>query len=593
MKYNVSVKAKNIKGQMTTTNLKLANKTKPITLKDRRKRIVGLFRYLVIDIATERVQGRVLGKKYIEQRSEARNRRRARRFVETSLELGGVLIKLGQYLSTRFDLLPEVWLEELSRLQDSVLPVDFSLLLPVIEQDFGDTLDELFLEFNPQPLASASLGQVHEARLLDGTRVAVKVRRPGIEVIIEADLEALNRVIDFLQRRTDLGKLADLKGIAREFEVTLRRELDYVKEAESARRFKNNLKKLKYVYVPVVYGERSSGRVLTTEFIDGYKVTNYPAIEAAGLDRHMVARVLANCYLNQALIDGFFHADPHPGNIFVRSGPLGLQVVFIDFGMVGEITSEMRYQVRRLIFSVLNRDVDAIISSFKKLGFIRREEDVDKVRLGINYFLDKFIGISLGQLKALDRRKLFEEISYIIYNTPIYVPSEFSFMSRAFETLLGLCTSLSPQLNFTAEARPFMQRLLAEELGATNMPEGVTALLNFLGMLPGADNVQAFLKSPAGEQLRENTLQVISLPVKLNHTLERLESGRIQVQIQSSEVAQAAEKIQKSNERLLTAVLVSSFLISGVILATASAPIWATIFCLLVAVLISLRLFRQ
>lgn len=578
---------------MTTTNLKLANKTKPITLKDRRKRIVGLFRYLVIDIATERVQGRVLGKKYIEQRSEARNRRRARRFVETSLELGGVLIKLGQYLSTRFDLLPEVWLEELSRLQDSVLPVDFSLLLPVIEQDFGDTLDELFLEFNPQPLASASLGQVHEARLLDGTRVAVKVRRPGIEVIIEADLEALNRVIDFLQRRTDLGKLADLKGIAREFEVTLRRELDYVKEAESARRFKNNLKKLKYVYVPVVYGERSSGRVLTTEFIDGYKVTNYPAIEAAGLDRHMVARVLANCYLNQALIDGFFHADPHPGNIFVRSGPLGLQVVFIDFGMVGEITSEMRYQVRRLIFSVLNRDVDAIISSFKKLGFIRREEDVDKVRLGINYFLDKFIGISLGQLKALDRRKLFEEISYIIYNTPIYVPSEFSFMSRAFETLLGLCTSLSPQLNFTAEARPFMQRLLAEELGATNMPEGVTALLNFLGMLPGADNVQAFLKSPAGEQLRENTLQVISLPVKLNHTLERLESGRIQVQIQSSEVAQAAEKIQKSNERLLTAVLVSSFLISGVILATASAPIWATIFCLLVAVLISLRLFRQ
>lgn len=578
---------------MTTTNLKLANKTKPITLKDRRKRIVGLFRYLVIDIATERVQGRVLGKKYIEQRSEARNRRRARRFVETSLELGGVLIKLGQYLSTRFDLLPEVWLEELSRLQDSVLPVDFSLLLPVIEQDFGDTLDELFLEFNPQPLASASLGQVHEARLLDGTRVAVKVRRPGIEVIIEADLEALNRVIDFLQRRTDLGKLADLKGIAREFEVTLRRELDYVKEAESARRFKNNLKKLKYVYVPVVYGERSSGRVLTTEFIDGYKVTNYPAIEAAGLDRHMVARVLANCYLNQALIDGFFHADPHPGNIFVRSGPLGLQVVFIDFGMVGEITSEMRYQVRRLIFSVLNRDVDAIISSFKKLGFIRREEDVDKVRLGINYFLDKFIGLSLGQLKALDRRKLFEEISYIIYNTPIYVPSEFSFMSRAFETLLGLCTSLSPQLNFTAEARPFMQRLLAEELGATNMPEGVTALLNFLGMLPGADNVQAFLKSPAGEQLRENTLQVISLPVKLNHTLERLESGRIQVQIQSSEVAQAAEKIQKSNERLLTAVLVSSFLISGVILATASAPIWATIFCLLVAVLISLRLFRQ
>ncbi len=574
------------------TTLTLPDKAKPISLKNRRKRIVGLFRYLIIDIVTERVQGRVLGKKYIERRSEARNRRRARRFVATSLELGGVLIKLGQYLSSRFDILPEVWLEELSRLQDSVLPVDFSLLQPIIEQDLGGTVAELFLEFNPQPLASASLGQVHEARLLDGSRVAVKVRRPGIEVIIEADLEALHRVINFLQRRTELGKLADLQGIAREFEVTLRRELDYVKEAESGRRFKNNLKKLKYVYVPVVYGERSSGRVLTTEFIDGYKITNYPAIDAAGLDRHKVARVLANCYLNQALIDGFFHADPHPGNIFVRSGPYGVQVVFIDFGMVGEITDEMRFQVRRLIFAVLNRDVEAIILSFKALGFIRREEDVDKVRLGINYFLDKFMGLSLGQLKALDRGKLFEEISYIIYNTPIYVPSDFSFMSRAFETLLGLCTSLSPELNFTAEAKPFMQRLVAEELGAANLPKSLTGLLHLLSELPGAETVQAFLKSPTGEQLRQNAMQLVSLPVKLNHSLDKMESGRLQVQVQSSEMKLAAEKVQKSNERLLTAILVGSFLISGVLMATAAGPLWATIICLLAAALISLRLFR-
>ncbi len=577
---------------MSTVEIRPATKSLPISLKARRKRIVGLFRYLLIDILKEQAQGKILGKKFIEKRSEVRNRKRAQRFVATSLELGGVLIKLGQYLSTRFDLLPEVWLEELSRLQDSVLPVDFSLLKPIIEEDFGGTIETLFLEFNPQPLASASLGQVHEARLLDGSRVAVKVRRPGIEVIIEADLEALNRVINFLQKRTDLGKLADLKGIAHEFEVTLRRELDYIKEAESARRFKNNLKKLKYVYVPVVYGQRSSGRVLTTEFIDGYKVTNYRAIEAAGLDRHKVARVLANCYLNQALIDGFFHADPHPGNIFVRSGPYGLQVVFIDFGMVGEITSEMRFQVRRLVFAVLNRDVEAIIASFKTLGFIRREEDVDKVRLGINYFLDKFMGLSLGQLKALDRRKLFDEISYIIYNTPIYVPSDFSFMSRAFETLLGLCTGLSPALNFTAEARPFMQRLMAEELGIPDFPPELAGLIHLLGELPGADTVQAFLKSPTGEQLRQNALQLVSLPVKLNHSLDKLETGRLQVQIQSGELKTSADRIQKAYERLLTAILVGSFLISGVILTTASAPFWATIFCLLAAILLSIRFFR-
>jgi predicted unusual protein kinase regulating ubiquinone biosynthesis (AarF/ABC1/UbiB family) len=563
-------------------------------MKARRKRIVGLFRYLLIDILIEQAEGRILGKRFAEKRTEARNRKRAERFVATSLELGGVLIKLGQFLSTRFDLLPEVWLNELSRLQDSVLPVDFSLLKPIIEGDFGGPIESLFLEFNPQPLASASLGQVHEARLLDGTRVAVKVRRPGIEVIIEVDLEALNGVINFLQKRTDLGKLADLRGIAHEFEVTLRRELDYIKEAESARRFRNNLKKLKYVYVPIVYGQRSGNRVITTEFIDGYKITNYPAIEAAGLDRHKVARVLANCYLNQALIDGFFHADPHPGNLFVRYGPNGLlQVVFIDFGMVGEITSEMRFQIRRLVFGVINRDVEAIIAVFKALGFIRREEDVDKVRLGINYFLDKFMSLNLGQIKALDRRKLFEEISYIFYNTPIYLPGDFSSMGRAFQTLLGLCTGLSPALSFTAEARPFIQRLMAEELGIPTIPPELTGLVRLLGELPGADTVQEFLKSPTGEQLRQNALGIVTLPIKLNHSLDRLETGRLQVQIQSSEIKSSADRIQKSNERLITAILVGSFLISGVILSTAAAPIWATILCLLAALLISLRFFRQ
>lgn len=322
--------------------------TKTVSLKDRRKRIIRLFRFLISDILREQFLGKILGKKWLEKGSEARNHRRAQRFVETALELGGVLIKLGQYLSARFDLLPDIWIQELSRLQDAVPAVDFSDLRPIIEQDLGGKLEDLFLEFNQSPLASASLGQVHEARLPDGSRVAVKVRRPGIELIIEADLEALNRVIDFLKRRTDLGKLADLKGIAREFETTLRRELDYTKEAKNAERFKANLQKLKYVYVPQIYWKFSSNRVVTTEFIDGIKITNYHAIDEAGLDRHKIARILSNCYLNQLFIDGFFHADPHPGNLFVRPGPYGVQVVFIDFGMVGDISDSMRLTMPKI-----------------------------------------------------------------------------------------------------------------------------------------------------------------------------------------------------------------------------------------------------
>ena len=256
-----------------------------ITLKERRKKIIKFFRFLITDILREKLQQRVLGKKWVESRRIARNKIRAERFRTTALELGGVLIKLGQYLSARFDLLPEEWLVELAKLQDSVPAVDFAELRPILERDFGDKLENLFLEFDTTPIASASLGQVHQAYLLDGTEVAVKILRPGIGSIIEADLEALNRVIDFLRKRTDLGKLADLKGIAREFEVTLRRELDYMQEGKSAERIKENLKKLKYVYVPKVFWERTSSRVLTTEFIHGYKITNYAAMEAAGIDR--------------------------------------------------------------------------------------------------------------------------------------------------------------------------------------------------------------------------------------------------------------------------------------------------------------------
>jgi predicted unusual protein kinase regulating ubiquinone biosynthesis (AarF/ABC1/UbiB family) len=578
-----------VKSNMNTID----RNTKSISLKERRKRIIQLFRFLVFDVAKERTLGKILGKKWLAKGYEARNQRRAQRFVETALLLGGVLIKLGQYLSARFDILPEVWIKELSRLQDAVPPVDFSDLRPIIEADLGGKLEDLFLEFNQSPLASASLGQVHEARLPDGTRVAVKVRRPGIDLIIEADLEALNRVIDFLKRRTDLGKLADLSSIAREFEVTLRRELDYTKEAKNAERFKANLQKLKHIYVPQIYAQWSSSRVLTTEFIDGIKITSSEALEAAGLDRHKTARILANCYLNQLFIDGFFHADPHPGNLFVRPGPHGLQVVFIDFGMVGEISNEMRLQLRRLIVGVVNRDVEGVLQAFVALGFVKKEEDIDKVRVAISFFIEKFIGYDLGQIKAMDRGKVFEEVSYIIYSNPLYIPGDFSFLSRAMETLIGLCTKLSPQLNFITEARPFAIRLVEEELGSPQVVESLTGVTQFLNGLPGAATVSAFLNSPAGEQVKANAMQLVTLPRTLNQTLEKLESGRLQVQFQSAELKQLTERVQRSNERVVTSVMASGFLVSGVILSTASAPVWAAALCLVGAGFMGLMLLRR
>ncbi len=539
---------------------------KIIALKDRRKLIIKLFRWLIYDILLENFQRRILGTKWVEKRAAARNRKRAQRFVGAALELGGVLIKLGQYLSARFDLLPVEWIEELAKLQDSVPPVDFAELRPLIEQDFGDKLENLFLEFNQSPLASASLGQVHKATLLDGTLVAVKVLRPGISLIIDADLEALNRVIDFLSRRTDLGKFADLKGIAREFDITLRRELDYIQEGKSAERVKDNMKSLKYVYVPKIYWERTSQRVLTTEFIVGYKVTNFEAIDAAGIDRDKAARILANCYLNQILIDGFFHADPHPGNLFLRNGPNGVQVAFVDFGMVGEISPEMRVQLRRLVYGMVSRDTEAVVQSFDKLGFIKSPDDVDKIRVAISFFIDKFVGRNLGELKEMDYRKIFDEVSYIVYSQPLFLPADFSFLSRAMETLIGLCTSLSPKLDFISEARPFIERLATEEVSKATGVE--------------AGGLSGLLNSPLAAQLQSSALQLLTLPRSLSATLEKLETGRLQVQFTSQEVKQAAERVERANRMVVSSVMASSLFISGIILVTASAPLWAAVLCL-------------
>jgi predicted unusual protein kinase regulating ubiquinone biosynthesis (AarF/ABC1/UbiB family) len=538
-------------------------KKQPLTLKQRRGRILRLFRWLLLDISLEKSQRAVLGNKWADKHQVERNRRRARRFVQTASEMGGVLIKLGQYLSARFDLLPDEWIQELSKLQDAVPSVDFADLVPVIEQDFGASLSELFARINPQPLASASLGQVHEAILPDGQRVAVKVRRPGIETIIEADLEALNRVIDFLAKRTDLGKLADLRGIAREFNQTLRRELDYQQEANHAEAIKENLKGLRRVYVPYVIRERSSKRVLTTEFIDGIKVSNFAALDEAGIDRDLAARVLANAYLNQILIDGHFHADPHPGNLLLRKGQYGVEVVFLDFGMVGFIPPSMKSGLRKLVFAVVRRDLDDAVNALRDLGFIKKEEDTDKVRIAVSFVLDKFIGMSLGQLKESNFRKAFNEINYIIYSQPIYLPADFSFLSRAMETLIGLCTNLSPKLDFVEEAKPFLKRLAVGEVGG--VANGTTdnsgsAAVTANGILEQVFN-PVFL-----EQLRATFHQVITLPRDLSSALDRLEKGRLQVQFESRELKELLEKMERDSRRTQGLMMGLSALFSAFVL---------------------------
>jgi predicted unusual protein kinase regulating ubiquinone biosynthesis (AarF/ABC1/UbiB family) len=300
--------------------------------------------------------------------------------------------------------------------------------------------------------------------------------------------------------------------------------------------------------------------VLTTEFIEGYKITDFKGIDAAGIDRDRAARILANCYLNQFLIDGFFHADPHPGNLFVRQGSNGVEVAFVDFGMVGEITPTMKRQVRRMVVAVMQRKTDDIIEAMRALNFIRKEEDIDKIRLAITYTLDKIMGLNLGELKNIDYGKFFEELSFMIYDNPLYLPSDFSFLTRAASTLSGVCTDLSPNLNLLVETRPFMRHLLADDSTST-VPK-----------LPG--NLNTLINPLILEQLQSTALTLISLPTTLASTLEKVDAGRLQVQFQSQEVKQAAERVDKIGSRIVASVLGASALVSGALVANSFLQSW-------------------
>ena len=292
----------------------------------------------------------------------ARYRTWARRYRGLAGRLGGVWIKVGQFLSARVDVLPESVTAELAGLQDEVAPEPADRLIPVIEAELGRSLSEAFREFERPPLASASLGQVHRARLRDGTPVVVKVQRPGIEDILAVDLAALRTVIGWLKRFRAIARRADLDALYGEFSRTLWDEIDYIKEADNARRFADMFAEQADVRVPRVHDGHSTRRVLTLEDVYFIKVTDYAAIEAAGVAREEVAARLFRTYMHQIFEVGFFHADPHPGNLFVEALDGGRwRLVFVDFGMVGRLTPEARAGLRDMAIGLGTRDLDRLM----------------------------------------------------------------------------------------------------------------------------------------------------------------------------------------------------------------------------------------
>lgn len=399
---------------------------------------------------------RLVGDARKEDRYRRQDGRAARALYRSAVRLQGMLIKACQFIATRADVLPEVWVSTLSGLHDRVPPRSFEVIRARIEDELGRPLDAVFAEFDPQPLASASLAQVHAARLRDGRRCAVKVQYPGIEGIVRADLRNLAfilRVLAWLERDFDF------RVLMREAFKYIPMELDFEHEAANCETIARNLAARDDVVVPRVYREFSTRRVLVMELIEGIKITDIAALERAGIDKHAVAQKLMEVFCEQVLRDGFFHADPHPGNVMVQPGP---RLVLLDFGLAKDFPPHFRDGIVRLTFSILVADNEGIARAFDQLGFRTRDGSPATLITLANLLL----GNTVRRGRAYADKQLIEEFSNELpralrVNPIVEVPADVLLVTRVMGLLSGLGKTLDSRVDLLATIMPYAQRLLA------------------------------------------------------------------------------------------------------------------------------------
>ena len=439
-------------------------------------------------------------------------------FRETALICGVLLIKLGQFLSSRVDLLPEQAIAVLSSLQDEVPPAPFAHVVQVIESELGRPIEEVFSLLERKCTAAASLGQVHKAILAStGETVAVKIQRPHCEQLVRMDLRTLKFVI-WLDTRFDnthshdkSGSYIDQMAQYDEFQRTVYEELDYVREAANAKRFREMFKGDARIYIPRVYEEYVSPRMLVLEWIDGIKVSDAAALAAAGIDRLEVAERAVRAYLYQFFEVGFFHADPHAGNLFVTgSTGEGPVIALVDFGMVGTLTREMKRSMKEMFLAFLARDTRSLVNALVKLGFIGQGADLATIERVISLLLERYHGMTLGEMRELDLAEVLREIGHLLYGQPVRIPAQFAATGRAVGTLIGVSTGLAPEFNFTEVATAYARKFLG--LDAAGMGQTLQHLCS---------------------QVLTTGRTVMMLPGALEQLLSRLEAGQVEVKLAS------------------------------------------------------------
>ncbi|MDJ0589480.1 MAG: AarF/ABC1/UbiB kinase family protein [Pleurocapsa sp. MO_226.B13] len=391
-------------------------------------------------------------------REEVNQPKRARQLRQILTKLGPTYIKVGQALSTRPDLVRKDFLDELIRLQDQLPPFDNRTAFEIIQLELGCSIEEVYQEFSPHPVAAASLGQVYKAKLHTGEEVAVKVQRPNLRPKLSLDLYLMRRLAGLVEPWLPLNLGHDLSLIVDEFGIKLFEEIDYCNEAKNAEQFAANFEGDPEVKVPVIYNEYSTSRILTLEWIDGIKLTDIDKLEAAGLDADNLIKIGVTSGLRQLLEYGFFHADPHPGNLFAT---LDGRMAYIDFGMMDQLAESMKETIASAVVQLINKDYQALAEDFVNLGFLTPNTDIRPIVPALEVVLGKAIGESVSDFNF---KTITDEFSGLMYEYPFRLPAKFALIIRSLITQEGLALSLNPNFKIVEVSYPYVsQRLLTGE----------------------------------------------------------------------------------------------------------------------------------
>ena len=511
-------------------------------------------RYLVQTWWYELVLPRFGLTRVAERTRTARMRRIAHNFRALAVDLGGLMIKLGQFMSTRLDVLPPEVTRELESLQDEVPPVPFPQIRALAEAELGVTLERAYSFFDPEPLAAASLGQVHRARLseVDAEQtgmldVVVKIQRPDIAAIIEVDLRALRRVAQWLSRVRLVSDRVDMPALTEEFALTSVDEIDYLHEAASSERFAENFAGDARVAVPELVWERTTRRVLTLQDVTAIKINDVAGLRAAGIDPAEVAAEFAAVMFDQLFLHGYFHADPHPGNIFVtplvgaEEGARTWRFTFIDFGMMGQVPETLRRGLRALLIAAASRDGKGMVDGIRDVGVLLPTADTLELERAMTALFSRFGGMGFAELQEVDPREFRAfaiEFGDVVRTLPFQLPENFLLIIRAMSLTSGMCSSLDPAFNIWNAVEPYSAQLIRAEGG----------------------NVVKDL----GSRLLSSAGIIARLPQRLDALATRAEEGNLAVQ--NPRLERRLATLDRTVRRLISAALFAALLFGGILL---------------------------